>query len=118
MRVKLILTSILAISIVFIVACGGGNTESTLANQEDKAVQDHPGKKIYNSYCIVCHGSDGSMGANGAHNLQESILNLEERIVVITNGRNTMTAFEKVISADKIRQVAEYVETFRPKTSE
>jgi len=109
MRIKLLmgLTSLL----FFFLACGGGSTSSS----EDQlaTVQVHPGKKVYNTYCIVCHGSDGTMGANGAHNLNESTLTLEERILVITKGRNTMTAFEKVIDADKIRDVAEYIEQFR-----
>ena len=99
---------------VLIIACGSGDTSESDKTAATSANTEHPGKKVYNMYCIVCHGSDGTMGANGAHNLQESTLTLEERLQVITKGRNTMTAFEKVISEEKIKQVAEYIETFRP----
>ena len=115
---KIIIVAVLSIAIMLTLACGNSGSESADVYQQTPVVADHPGKKIYNSYCIVCHGSDGSMGANGAHNLQESVLTLEERIQVITYGRNTMTAFEKVMSAEKIAQVADYVANFRPKSSE
>jgi len=97
--------------LILLYACGGSGGSAIAEN--DTAAQAHPGRKVYNTYCIVCHGSDGTMGANGAHNLKESTLSLEERILVITKGRNTMTAFEKVIDADKIAQVADYIEGFR-----
>lgn len=113
MSSKLIYPFLTICAIVLIIACGGGNAPDTNNTEVAAANTEHPGKKVYNMYCIVCHGSDGTMGANGAHNLQESTLTLDERLQVITKGRNTMTAFEKVISEEKIKQVAEYIETFR-----
>lgn len=113
MSSKLIYPVLAICALIFVLACGSGDTSESDNGEVAAANTEHPGKKVYNMYCIVCHGSDGTMGANGAHNLQESTLTLDERLQVITKGRNTMTAFEKVISEEKIKQVAEYIETFR-----
>lgn len=66
------------------------------------------GEKIYKTYCVTCHGLYGDMGASGAANLTKSKLPLEERIKVITNGRNTMTGFKALLTPDKIKAVAKY----------
>ena len=51
------------------------------------------------------------MGASGAFNLQTSELTVEERINVITNGRNTMAAWGSLLNEDQIKAVAEYTMT-------
>ncbi|MFZ4427176.1 MAG: c-type cytochrome [Saprospiraceae bacterium] len=66
------------------------------------------GEKIYKTYCVTCHGLYGDMGASGAANLTKSKLPLDERIKVITNGRNTMTGFKALLTPDKIKAVAKY----------
>ncbi len=66
---------------------------------------------MYNQYCITWHGLDGNMGASGAYNLQESELSLEERVLVITKGRNAMNAFESLLSPEEIEAVAKYTFT-------
>ena len=97
--------------IALICSCGANNDNATDATAAEDA--PHPGKKIYTMYCLTCHGYDGSMGANGAHNLKLSELTKEEKILVVKKGRNTMTAFEKVISEDKIEQVVDYISQFK-----
>jgi cytochrome c6 len=72
-----------------------------------------PGEKIYQKYCVSCHGTDGSMGANGAHNLRISTLSFEEQLLVVKKGRNTMTAFEKVLGANEIEAVVLYINSFK-----
>ncbi len=71
------------------------------------------GEKIYKTNCITCHGLRGDMGASGALNLKVSQLTLDDRINVITNGRNAMTPFKNLLSPDEIKAVAEY--TFKLK---
>lgn len=71
------------------------------------------GEKIFKSYCVACHGVKGNMGTNGAFDLTRSTLPLPERIEVITNGRNAMTPFKTLLSEEKIKAVAEYVEELR-----
>jgi len=53
----------------------------------------------------------GNMGLNGSFDLTTSKLTLEERIEVITNGRNTMMPYKTVLKENEIKEVAEYVET-------
>jgi len=78
---------------------------TSVNNGEVEAID---GKKIYKTYCVTCHGAQGNMGVAGAFDLTTSSLSLEERIMVITKGRNTMTPFESVLSPEKIKAVAEY----------
>jgi mono/diheme cytochrome c family protein len=93
-------------------ACGGADSTSATAVSTGSSNQPD-GAKIYKTYCVACHGLYGNMGASGAHNLQESELSLEERIEVITNGRNTMTPYKSLLSEDKIKAVAEYTLTLK-----
>lgn len=88
-----------ALSILF--ACSKKEKPGTVSASVD-------GEKIYKLYCVTCHGIYGDMGANGAFNLTASTLPLEERINVITNGRNLMTPFKDILSEEKIKAVAEY----------
>jgi len=96
-----------AIIAVVVIACGNadsGTGSATFAAEE----QPSEGAKIYKQYCLTCHGLYGDMGASGAANLQESKLTLEQRVEVVTNGRNTMTGFKALMSEDKIKLVAQY----------
>ena len=87
-----------------------GANESTASTTSKPAVD---GEKVYKTYCVTCHGLYGDMGASGAFNLQTSVLPLEERINVITNGRKVMTPFKELLSEEKIRAVAEYTLTLK-----
>ncbi len=100
--------------IAFLWACGGTpekkaeSTSSTTAADSEVASEGPDGEKIYKQYCVVCHGIAGDMGASGAFNLTTSELTVEERMTVIANGRNTMTAFSALLDEEKIKAVAEY----------
>lgn len=99
-----------------IIACGSGgddasSTSSSAAGSQATAEVD--GEKVYKQYCVTCHGLYGDMGASGAYNLTESQLSVEERMAVISNGRNTMTGFKALLSEEKIRAVAEYTLTLK-----
>ena len=65
-------------------------------------------KAIYNQYCKLCHGADGTLELNGAKDFRLSELDVEERVQVITNGRKLMTPFKEILSEEEIRAVAEY----------
>lgn len=100
-----------------ILACGNsleqsGETEKSAENGTEVATTPD-GEKIYKTYCIACHGLYGDMGASGAANLQESKLQLEERILVIAKGRNTMAPFESLLSEEKIKAVAAFTTTLK-----
>lgn len=91
-------------------ACGGGSpSENANSSQPVSATPAKPdGQKIYKQYCVTCHGLYGDMGASGAHDLTASVLEVEERVTVITKGRGAMTPFENLLDADEIAAVAEY----------
>ena len=108
---KFILFAVIA---AFIIACGGGDsadTNATAAAEKPKV----DGEKIYKQYCITCHGLYGDMGASGAFNLITSELTVDERVEVITNGRNLMTPFKSLLNEEKIKAVAEYTMTLKDK---
>ena len=96
---------IFSLALVVLIAQGfasGPDSASSSANPKPD------GEKIYKTYCVTCHGLYGDMGASGAANLTKSKLPLEERIKVVTNGRNTMTGFKSLLTPDKIKAVAKY----------
>lgn len=113
---KILLFAIIA---GFVVACGGNedgskDAEKTTASAPAQPAADAPdGAKIYKINCIACHGLYGDMGASGAFNLQTSALNLEERIEVVTNGRNTMIPWKGILKEDEIKAVSEYTMTLK-----
>jgi mono/diheme cytochrome c family protein len=95
---------------VFLVACGSADFPQTTA---PASAHNLDGKSIYKNFCIACHGFYGNMGGSGAFDLTKSTLPTEERIQVITEGRKLMTPFKGLLSEEKIRAVAEYVETLK-----
>ena len=103
---------------LIIVACGGGEdapseAPATAAKTEKK--RDINVKKIWKVRCIACHGIDGTMGTNGAANLQESDKDMDYRINIITNGseNGVMTAFGEILDEEEIEAMAQYTMDLR-----
>ncbi len=71
------------------------------------------GQEVYSKYCVSCHGQDGALGLSGAKNLQISALSEQESINIITNGKNAMAPYKKVLSEADIQAVAAYVRTLK-----
>ncbi|MFQ5445790.1 MAG: c-type cytochrome [Saprospiraceae bacterium] len=101
---KIIIFFLLA---ALVTACSSSDT------QQPASAAKMDGKSIYKTYCIACHGLYGDMGGSGAFDLTKSTLPLQERIQVITEGRKLMTPFKGMLSEEKIKAVAEYIETLR-----
>ncbi len=83
-------------------------------NQENKAgisIASSNGKEIYESKCAQCHGSDGKLNINGAKDLTITKLSYQDLVNQITKGKNTMPAFNTVLTEAQINEVAEYIET-------
>ncbi len=105
---------LLAVAVlVLVVACGSSGAPEQSKSNATAVAGGPDGEKIYKQYCVTCHGLYGDMGASGAHDLTKSQLPLEERIAVITKGRNTMTGFESILDEARIKAVAEYVVKLR-----
>jgi mono/diheme cytochrome c family protein len=115
--------SLIIFSLLFAIAwaCGGEDTSSSSTSSSTKSSKPKAkavavdGKAVYQKNCIVCHGVNGDMGASGAFNLTTSELAVEERVAVITNGRNAMASYKDLLKEEEIQAVAEYTMTLTEK---
>jgi mono/diheme cytochrome c family protein len=103
---------LLFLSLLF-TACSPSSDQGVASSTFGTSSSKVDGEKIYKTYCITCHGLYGDMGGSGAFNLKKSVLPLEERINVITNGRKAMTPFKSILNEEKIKAVATYIEKLR-----
>lgn len=71
------------------------------------------GQEIYQSKCVNCHGADGKLMLSGAKDLSVSQLTLDQKIALITNGKNAMKAYNNQLSVEQIAAVASYTETLK-----
>lgn len=99
--------------ILLIYAYGISETKSPFFKKENTTVASVDGKLIYESKCISCHGADGKLGMSGSKDLSLSQLKPEEKINLITNGKNAMMAYKNDLNEGQIKAVAEYTETFK-----
>lgn len=86
-------------------------TEDIMATNEE--TQLNKGKAIYTQVCSACHGPEGNLQLAGAANLQISKLSKEEKINIVTNGKNAMMAYKDQLSEQDIASVVEYTETLK-----
>jgi mono/diheme cytochrome c family protein len=85
-------------------ACGGSQEPEEVAIKPTVSRE----QALYNTNCKLCHGSKGDLGVSGAANLRKSELSIEERILVITNGRNGMASYKGILDEEEIRLLAEF----------
>lgn len=105
----------IAILAFAVFACGGETPkeQKTTKKAAAKKKKKVDGERVYKQYCVTCHGVYGDMGASGAANLTESKLTIDEKLNIVTNGRNTMTPFKGLLSEAKIKAVVEYTEKLK-----
>lgn len=72
-----------------------------------------PGQLIYQKNCVRCHGANGKLGLNGAHDLTKSNLNAFGRTYLVTKGLGKMPAFGKALTPAQVQQVVAYSLTLR-----
>lgn len=89
------INGILFLLLIFLLsACGGRKqnsqqqtqTQAPVSAEKSSEMANHPGKKVYNSVCLVCHMADGS-GVPGMHPplIQTDWVNGDkERLIEIT----------------------------------
>lgn len=71
------------------------------------------GQALFAQRCAVCHGADGKLGLNGAHDLTRSNLTTTGRVYMVTNGLGKMPAFKNQLTEAEIEQVVAYSLTLR-----
>ncbi|TGE21688.1 cytochrome c [Hymenobacter aquaticus] len=72
-----------------------------------------PGQALFAQNCAVCHGPDGKLGLNGAHDLTKSNLNATGRVYMVTQGLGKMPSFKDQLSPEQIQQVVDYSLTLK-----
>lgn len=72
-----------------------------------------PGQLLYQKNCQRCHGKDGRLGLNGAHDLTKSTLNTAGRSYMVTNGFGKMPGFKSELTAAEVQRVVEYSLTLK-----
>ena len=106
--IKILTTLCLTIP-VLILACGPTGDPSKAAGDKDRGpLPLSAGKSIYSTHCVVCHGTDGGLGLNEAGDLRESEMTLEQRKQIISQGKGTMIAYNRILSEREIEAVARY----------
>jgi len=83
------------------------------------------GQKIFEENCIRCHAADGSSNTFIGHKWKipdlrsDAVQKLspEQRIEIITEGKERMPAHKNKLTADEIRQVESYVRELGKKPS-
>ena len=71
------------------------------------------GKVLFTKNCAVCHGADGRLGLNGAHDLSKSNLNTTGRVYMVTQGLGKMPAFKDKLTTAQIQHVVAYSLTLK-----
>lgn len=86
--------------------------------QKSAAKVSSPGEKIYHAECILCHGVDGKKMHAGAKDLSISTLSVDDAVKLISSAQTIgnkihSPRFPAVLSAEEIRDVAQYILTLR-----
>ena len=68
------------------------------------------GRGVFALYCAGCHGQDGKSSHSGAPDIT-TINSTRTVITTVINGKNGMPPFAKVLKADEIRDVTQFVTT-------
>ncbi len=110
MHTRTIFNCILLLFALGLAACGDSEPQTT-AGPREKTTFAPDGMAVFRKNCVACHGAAGNLGLNGSKDLTMSILPLEERINIITNGKKMMTPFGKVLTPEEISAVAIYTRT-------
>ena len=102
-------------SILFLGLIAQACSSSPEINKQD--IEDNSvvtGKNLYTLNCSSCHGADGKLGLSGAKDLTLSVLSDQQRLDIITNGKNAMPSMKDALgSTQNIQSVADYVKSLK-----
>ena len=96
-----------------IIAFGSCGASESGTSEGKSQVSSEEAKALFKKYCVLCHGEDGKREVNGAKDLTLSEMPLDERMEVISKGKNLMTPFQGILSSEEVAALAEYTMTFR-----
>ncbi|GAA4393269.1 hypothetical protein GCM10023186_44670 [Hymenobacter koreensis] len=93
--------------------CNSAGSETAPPTTTETAPTELPGKALYTQNCAICHGANGKLGVNGAHDLTKSNLNQMGRTYIVTNGLGKMPSFKDQLTPEQIQEVVAYSLTLR-----
>lgn len=106
-------TTFVALGLLVCILWMAGCDQKSPSDSSSKPVVTLDGEKIFRQNCVVCHGADGKLGANGSKDLTLSELSADERFAIISKGKGVMTAFENILTISEIKAVADYTLTLK-----
>lgn len=68
------------------------------------------GKALFTANCVQCHGEDGQLGLAGSKNLTISQLDEAGIKNIISNGKNAMPPYKKVLNEQEVNALTKYVQ--------
>ena len=101
-------SSLLLFCFAILNSCDQAPQQSAPKSESAKTASAPDGLAVFRQNCVNCHGIDGKLCLQGAKDLSQSPLSMDERILVITNGRNLMAAWGDKLNPQEIRAVAEF----------
>jgi mono/diheme cytochrome c family protein len=82
-----------------------------------------PGKKLYATYCVPCHGDKGkgdgiaaaSLNPKPANHSSDKVQSQSDGAIFwkLTNGRSPMASYEKILSVQQRWQLVNYIRTLK-----
>jgi cytochrome c6 len=102
-------------SVLFLGLIAQACSSSPEINKQDSVENSvATGKNLYTLNCSSCHGADGKLGLSGAKDLTQSVLSDQQRLDIITNGKNAMPSMKEALgSTQNIQSVADYVKSLK-----
>ncbi len=84
-----------------------------IAGVTEKAIAAVDAKKKFKMFCTTCHGITGDLNVNGAKDLTQSKISLEESVAQIYHGKGLMTPFKGILNDEEIVAVSKYIVKLR-----
>ena len=81
-----------------------------IASVSDDDIAKINAKATFKKLCSICHGMNGALGVNGAKDLTQSTISLEESVAQVYHGKGLMTPFKGLMKDAEIVAVAKYIE--------
>jgi mono/diheme cytochrome c family protein len=105
-RTLVALSTAVAVAVLVLGACGGGEQEEAVPSDPVLAL----GQQVYKRHCATCHGSrgGGGQGVKLAGVVAQRFPNIEDQIEVIANGRANMPKFSEKLSPEEMDAVARW----------
>ena len=94
---------------ILVIACSSYEQRDHSKNAEKKYETTVSGQKVYQQYCVLCHGTDGKLGLNGSKDLTLSNTPIDSVLHQIRYGKGAMLPYNDILNDEQIDSVAAYV---------